>query len=94
MKKINLDQGEDTALEQFVGSGANYVKVIKKIFDFYLDDMKNIENIDPKGNVGLQTTSRQQAFTQLKNIRDTIFPEFSEKTPATPGGKPEISKWR
>lgn len=79
MKRINLDQGEETSLEQFVGSGANYVKVIEKIFTFYLEDLKNIQNIDPKGNMGLQTLARQEAFGNLEEIRNIIFPGLAER---------------
>ena len=93
--KINLDQNEVNALEQFEGSGMNAVPVIKKILEKSIDFLGDIANIDPKGNMGLQTLANQNAVKELKDIRDTIFPgvaRVSKKQPAEPGAPK--SQWR
>lgn len=92
--KINLDQNEIDALEKFEGSGMNAVGVIKKILQYAIDDLGNIENIDPKGNMGLQTLANQNATKELKVIRDTIFPGVARQNLSPKNaGKPK-SEWR
>ena len=83
--KIHLDQSESDALDGFNRSGANYVKVIEKIFKISLEDMKDINNIDPKSNMGLNALARQNAYLQLKEIKDLIFPSQAEKKSQEPG---------
>lgn len=93
--KIPLEESELKALEQFVGSGANYVKVIAKIFNVAIEDLKNIENVDPKGNMGLQTLSRQDALKTVREVRDTIFPALAEDKAASQGQSAQKkSQWR
>lgn len=94
MKKINLTPEQVNALEQHSNSGANGVKIIKAILTFYIEDLINIDNIDPKGNMGLQTLARQEAKKTLVEVRDLIFPELSEDMKkATPGAE-KMSQWR
>lgn len=93
--KINIDQNESNALEAFASSGANYVKVIEKVFKFAIDDLKDITQIDPKGNMGLQALSRQEAVTHLIAIRDVIFPSVENKVKAQKDeSEPGKPKWR
>jgi hypothetical protein len=93
--KIELKIEEHNALEQFEQSGANYVRVIEKIFAGAINELKDINNIDPKGNMGLQALARQEAVKIMLEVKDMIFPGQVEKktkpvAPADPGG----SKWR
>ena len=57
------------------------MKVIEKILNESIADLKDITNIDPKGNMGLQTLARQEACKEVKAIKDLIFPALGEKKP-------------
>lgn len=93
--KINLEEKELNALVTMVNSAPAGLPVLKKIFEFYIDDLGNIENIDPKGNVGLQTCARQEAVKTLKEIRGIIFPEFAQlrNRVVVPGQEKKKSQW-
>jgi hypothetical protein len=93
--KINLDQNETNALEQFEGSGMNAVAVIKKILDTAISFLGSIENIDPKGNMGLQTLANQNAVKEIKEIRDQIFSSVAVKNNRPVSGeKKPVSQYR
>lgn len=95
--KINIDQNESNALEGFASSGANYVKVIEKIFKIAIDNLKDITQIDPKDNMGLQTLSRQLAVKELIQIKDLVFPNLENiktKRPGEAEGGKVIPKYR
>ena len=94
--KINLDQNEIDALEKFETSGMNAVAVIKKILDTSISYMGSIENIDPKGNMGLQTLANQNAVKELKDIRDAIFQSMAKinRKPELGDKKEKKSDWR
>lgn len=99
MKKILLDANEVQALQQFEASGMNAVKVIKKIFDLATADLQNIENIDPKGNMGLQALARQEAVAWVRELGGLVFGrsvENSRKPDRIPEGGPAKppSQWR
>lgn len=70
------------------------MKVIEKVFKEGITDLKDINNVDPKGNMGLQTLARQEAVKILVEIAEMIFPDQEKlKTSAGPQEK-KISKWR
>lgn len=94
--KINLSQEELSALTTLVASAPTGLTVLKKIFTFYTNDLGNIENIDPKGNVGLQTCSRQEAVKTIKEIAGIVFPDLASTAnrESIPGQKPPIPKYR
>ena len=92
--KINLDRNEQDALAQFSSSGMNAVGVMKKIFKFYIEDLRNIENIDPKGNMGLQALSRQEAHRTVKEVEALIFPDTVQKNSEPLPGEKKISQYR
>lgn len=95
MKRMNLDQNEINALEQFEASGMNAVAVIKKIFNFHIAELDSIKNIDPKGNMGLQSLANQNALEAVEGIRDTVFQTVAQKK-KVPIAEPEKTKsqWR
>lgn len=71
--KIILPEEETNALETMIRSGANGVKVLDRIFKESIEDLKNIKNIDPKSNMGLQTLARQLACEIVEDIQKLIF---------------------
>ncbi len=71
--KIILDENEVNVLESLQRSNMPGFEVVKKIFKLNMEDLESIENIDPKGNVGLQTCSRQEALKTLKEIYEKVF---------------------
>ena len=93
LTKPNLSEGEQATLERFRESNSHDLVLIKKLMVFYMEDLKNIMNIDPKGNVGLQTCSRQEAFKVVNAVAEIISPDiakFAEKKEVKEG----ISQWR
>ncbi len=96
--KIQLDQNEVNALEQLAGSGMNAYGVLKKIFKHYISDLESVRNIDPKGNMGLQTLARQEALKTVEEIAELLFPDAAvarsrTQPPTGPQGKP-LSQYR
>lgn len=95
--KINLSQDDQVYLQNLASSGAKGYEVAKKIFNFYMNDLVNVLNIDAKGNVGLQTCARQEAYKILVEVSDLLFPgetvgPRSQSLPGTTGEKK--SQWR
>jgi len=71
--KIILDENEENVLESLQRSNMPGFKVVEKIFKTNMEELESIANIDPKGNVGLQTCSRQEALKTLKEIYEKVF---------------------
>lgn len=97
MKKILLDENEIQALGNLSTSGTKGYEVMKKIFKSQINDLASVMNIDPKGNVGLQTCARQLAYEMLADVAEAIFPDEMKKIQASkvPGtGDKPISPWR
>lgn len=100
MKKINLDESESEALANLAASGVNGYDVMKKIIQFYMRDLASILNVDPKGNIGLQTLARQHSYETISEIAETLFPEDAQairgarNLAGTETGDKKISPWR
>lgn len=73
--KIELDEKEINTLAAFSSKGGADVDALKKLFRLGEADLIDIRNIDPKGNVGLQTCARQEAQKILAQIKQIVFPE-------------------
>lgn len=72
-EKMNLTESDRTILQAFVAQRGAGVDLIKKIIEFHLSDLIDIRNVDAKGNVGLQTCSRQLAYGKLEKIFSIIY---------------------
>lgn len=98
--KIILDENDSAAVANIASSGTKGYEVLKKIFQEQMTDLTSVMNIDPKGNVGLQTCARQLAFDIIADIAEAIFPTEADKIKAArvPGrvgdGDKPISQWR
>ena len=77
-------------------SGNNAVAVLKKIFKHYIAQLESVRDIDPKGNVGLQTCSRQNALETIEEMELVIFPDVVVSRPRIqqPSGDQPMSKYR
>ena len=97
MKKIELTQSERDSIKHLLTSGGDIVKVIEKIFDFYIADLRDIETINPDGNMGLQTLSRQHAWRMLENIKCDVlsreWPDEKNKKNKKDGNGKQLSQW-
>lgn len=91
--KINLEKNEEDALASMIASGGNHIPVLRKLFSQAIDDLKDITNIDPKANVGLQTCARQEAVKQLIEIESKIFPDPSTVKKEPGVLTPKVSKY-
>lgn len=98
MLKINLDENDSNALATLESTGAKGIEVQKKVFQYYMDDLSSVNNIDSKANMGLQALARQEAYKTLCEIAEIFFPSEASKIrasmPGTGDGKKPISKWR
>lgn len=89
----NLNENELNTLERFINSKSTELDLVKKILAYYSENMKDITNIDPKGNVGLQTVARQEAygsFISMSSLFDKDIEEYIKK----PEVKKAISPWQ
>ena len=73
MKKIELEDDELAALEGLVRQGGTGIYAVKRIFAVAIENLGDIRNIDPKGNMGLQALAAQNACKMLEEVRDTII---------------------
>lgn len=91
--KIILEPNESSAIANFAASGHQAYPVLKKIFKYYQDELESVRNIDPKGNMGLQSLARQEALKILDDISNEIFPDISPPRRKEEPGK-KISQYR
>lgn len=89
--KIDLEQQELNALATLGTRGGADVEALKKVFRAAEAELRDVMNIDPKGNMGLQSLASQRAVEMLWEIGDVIFPAGSGKTTAE---RKKISPWR
>lgn len=90
MKKIQIDPAELSQLQNLIGMGAPGVKVLKKILDHYISELRDVRNIDASGNMGLQALAAKQALSVLDEFRGEVFPSSKPRvTVAVPGQVPE-----
>lgn len=73
-KVLELTDSERSALNDLLKQDREAVRAIKKIFEFYADDLNSVLNIDDKGNMGLQALSRQYSLRFLQDVFGELFP--------------------
>lgn len=78
MKNI-LNEEEKEMLRTMVHGRGEGVAVLKKLFQKGILELKDVESINPKGNVGLQTCSRQEALKIVRDVFSNVFPEMADK---------------
>lgn len=91
--KIILEENEENVLASLQNSAMPGFKVVEKIFKLNMEDLESIENIDPKGNMGLQTLARQEALKTLKDIYQKVFGS-TVKTVGVSGEKKKIGPYQ
>lgn len=94
MKKIELTQSERDSIKHLLTTGGDIVKIIEKIFDFYIADLRDIDNIDPEGNMGLQSLARQHAWRAVEGIKcDILSREWPDEKNKKNKNDKKISQW-
>lgn len=73
--KINLEEGESNAIAKLMAVGGTGVEAIKKLFALAEAELVDVRNIDPKGNMGLQTLAAQKSLDALQEIMWQMFPD-------------------
>lgn len=91
--KINLDEQKDNAIAKLVGNGGAGVEALKELFQAAEAGLRDVSNIDPKGNMGLQALAAQRAVETLLEVREHVFPD-SVRTEKVDGRDKRISQWR
>lgn len=91
--KINLDENKSNAIEKLMGVGGAGVEALKELFQAAEAELRDVSNIDPKGNMGLQTLAAQKALETVVELKAHVFPELVVREA---GKKPEeqISQYR
>jgi len=91
MKKISLSPEQENVLSRFVTENVTEAPLIKGIIKHYMRELDSVQNIDPKGNMGLQALAAQRSVEILKEVFDIIFPEQVDQKKREPG---KMSQWR
>ncbi len=89
--KINFTPDQRMLLERFARDMSPEATLIKAILKQSIKELGDINNIDPKGNMGLQALGHQLATQKLLEIFVEIFPDLGPVTTDT--GK-KISQYR
>lgn len=76
-----------------MGVGGAGVEALKELFRAAEAELRDVGNIDPKGNMGLQALAAQRAVENLLAVREHVFPE-SVKTEMVNGKEHRKSQWR
>lgn len=74
--KIHLDESKSNAIAKLMGVGGAGVEALKELFQVAEAELRDVSNIDPKGNMGLQALAAQRAVEALREIGGHVFPEL------------------
>jgi len=72
--KIDLDPIKTDAIAKLMNVGGAGVEALKELFDAAEAELRDVTNIDPKGNMGLQSLAAQRAVEVLQGIKSNVFP--------------------
>lgn len=92
--KINLDETKTRAVASLINVGGAGVEALKELFIAAEDELRDVCNIDPKGNMGLQALAAQKSVEILLEIRSHVFPDSVRTEKVAGGGEKRISQWR
>ena len=73
--------------------GGAGVEALKELLLAAEAELRDVGNIDPKGNMGLQALAAQKAVETLQEIRSHVFPDTVRGTEKKTGEK-AISQFR
>lgn len=91
--KIDLEESKSNAIAKLMGVGGAGVEALKELFQAAEAELRDVSNIDPKGNMGLQALAAQRAVETLLELRGHVFPD-SVQTETVNGKETKISRWR
>lgn len=69
-----------------------WARVARKVLIEGVNDLMDVRNIDPKGNMGLQALANQRAAETLTELFEMLFPNIAEQV--GPQASEKISPWR
>ena len=80
-KEINIDkpdlsQSEEQIINDLPSANSDRLNVVKKVLSHYLYELRDIDNIDRDGNVGLQATSMKVAYRFLEEAMELMFDDI------------------
>ncbi len=90
-EKLVLSAEEQEMISSLIKQKSAGVQVIEKVIKYYLEQLRDIRNIDSKGNMGLQTLANQNAHELLLDIFNEMFPSLVAQQRAV---KPKMSQWQ
>lgn len=74
-----LDDADKLLLREFAAKGSAPALTLKRVLACYMEHFRDIRNIDPLENVGLQACSHLRAYDMLEEIFSEL--EFFSRTP-------------
>lgn len=77
--KIKLTNDQGNAIDKLIANGGAGVEALKELFNQAIAELSDIRNIDPKGNMGLQSLASQKALEIIDEIQHLTFPKESNK---------------
>lgn len=78
--KIDLDIEKQNAIAKLMAVGGAGVEALKELFQAAEAGLRDVGNIDPKGNMGLQALAAQRALESLQAVKEHVFPETAART--------------
>lgn len=63
-----ISDDERLVIQRFIASNKPAWALVRKVLALHLEELKDIKKIDLKGNVGLQTCARSNAYDILSDI--------------------------
>lgn len=66
--QLRLSDEERESIQMFMASNRPAWALVRKVMQLHLEELRDIKKIDLKGNVGLQTCARSNAYDILSDI--------------------------
>lgn len=63
-----ISDDERLVIQRFIASNKSAWALVRKVLALHLEELRDIKKIDLKGNVGLQTCARSNAYDILSDI--------------------------
>lgn len=73
--KIELDEVKTNAIKAMVTAGGAGVEALRDLFTAAEAELRDVMNIDPKGNMGLQSLASQRAVETIRELFSHVFPD-------------------
>lgn len=92
--KIDLGPEKTNAIAKLMAVGGAGVEALRELFQAAEAELRDVGNIDPKGNMGLQALAAQRALEAVQSIQEHVFPDTAARTGGVKVEKAPVSQYR